>query len=250
MELLHNSKPLVNLPRTQAGSIVNRFYMGPKKRTNETARGFKAVGIYQWGGVADMFVRCKAKVIFLWRRNLLRKMASNEANHATKNAHPVTAAEIAAVRNVKVAIPTGELFASQMEFWKSEKAAASAQFGHLPHIHVDYEDLVATSPGCAARWKQVQEFIGIEPRDLDTMFASIHQAKPLKETVSNWHELVAFVSQNEEYKPLLDIVKEEESQGHNHPIAACGAKPVAARVSTKTVVGDHNGATGMSARGR
>ncbi|KAJ7958131.1 Sulfotransferase [Quillaja saponaria] len=142
--------------------------------------------------IVDYFKKRRVSAIFLFRRNLLRRMISVIANSYDKNAKllngthkshvhsPVEAQILANYRpklNVTLLIP-------ELEQIEDTAAKAIEHFKSTRHIVLYYEDIVNNR----TKLKDVQEFLRLPNRDLQSRQVKIHTA-PLSKQVENWDEV-------------------------------------------------------------
>ncbi|GMH13844.1 hypothetical protein Nepgr_015685 [Nepenthes gracilis] len=139
--------------------------------------------------IAEYFRQKGVSVIFLFRRNLLRRMVSMLANSYDKHAKllngthkshvhsPFEAQILAGYKpsiNITVLKPT----------LKSEEeniARAMVYFKSTNHIVLYYEDLVKNS----TKLRNVQEFLNLPYRNLTSRQVKIH-TRPLSKQIENW----------------------------------------------------------------
>ncbi|KAL5777839.1 hypothetical protein ACOSP7_010765 [Xanthoceras sorbifolium] len=142
--------------------------------------------------IAEYFKRNGVSVIFLFRRNLLRRMISLLANSYDKDAkllngthkshvHSPTEAKILAKYK-----PTLNSTLLLPELKQVEQTAAKAieYFNSTRHIVLFYEDLIHNR----AKLKEVQEFLRLPYRELTSRQVKIHRG-PLSKQVENWNEI-------------------------------------------------------------
>lgn len=143
--------------------------------------------------IVEYFERRRVSTIFLFRRNLLRRMVSVLANSYDKNAKPLNGTHKSHVHSTVEAgilakyrpwINTTLLMA---ELKQTEETAAKAieYFQNTRHIVLYYEDLLKN----ATKLKDVQEFLGLPYRDMHSRQVKIHTA-PLSKQIENWDEVL------------------------------------------------------------
>ncbi|KAK7321706.1 hypothetical protein VNO77_32589 [Canavalia gladiata] len=142
--------------------------------------------------IVEYFKRRSVSVIFLFRRNLLRRMVSVLANSYDRNAKAVNGTHKSHVHSTVEAgilakyrpwINTTLLMA---ELKQTEETAAKAieYFNNTRHIVLYYEDLVKNS----SKPKDVQQFLRVPRRDMHSKQVKIHTA-PLSKQIENWDEV-------------------------------------------------------------
>ncbi|KAF5740702.1 hypothetical protein HS088_TW11G00779 [Tripterygium wilfordii] len=143
-------------------------------------------------GIAEYFKEKGVSAIFLFRRNLLRRMVSMLANshdsHAkllngTHKSHVHSAADAQVLATYKPKVNTTSLVS---HFRKLEETAAKAveSFKSTRHIVLYYEDLVNNS----TKLIEVQEFLRLPYRELTSRQVKIHSG-PLSRQIQNWEEV-------------------------------------------------------------
>ncbi|KAF5746988.1 hypothetical protein HS088_TW06G01165 [Tripterygium wilfordii] len=143
-------------------------------------------------GIAEYFKERGAFAIFLFRRNLLRRMVSKLANSHDSDAkllngihksHVYSAADAQVLANYKPKVNTTSLVS---HFRKLEVTAAKVveSFKSTRHIVLYYEDLVNNR----TKLKEVQEFLRLPYRELTSTQVKIHNG-PLSQQIQNWEEV-------------------------------------------------------------
>ncbi|XP_061350217.1 uncharacterized protein LOC133295403 [Gastrolobium bilobum] len=142
--------------------------------------------------IVEYFQRRRVSTIFLFRRNLLRRVLSVLANSYDKVAKPLNGTHKSHVHSTleakilakyKPRINTKLLWP---ELKRTEEAVAKAieYFNNTRHIVLYYEDLVKNR----TKLKDVQEFLRLPYRDLHSRQVKIHTA-PLSKQIENWDEV-------------------------------------------------------------
>jgi hypothetical protein len=171
--------------------------------------GYKFL-FYQWQGkgppraLARAVCDLKVNLVFVWRRNILRRFASSVANkiHAkNKNnlkkknkkknkgalAHPQTAEELAAARTLKPHVNTAGLI-NRIEKDRRLQQNVELAFKELESeceaaskaVSFWYEDLLDGIEGSDARWDHMLEILGQEKTHefLGEAYSRYHSRKP------------------------------------------------------------------------
>lgn len=142
--------------------------------------------------IVEYFNRRNVYTIFLFRRNLLRRLVSLLANDHDRGAkqlngthkahvHSTNEAKVLAkfkpTINATLVIPTLRI---------ADKAAADAleSFKSTRHILLYYEDLIQNR----TKLRDVQRFLGVPRRKLVSRHIKIH-TRPLSEQVDNWDDI-------------------------------------------------------------
>ncbi|XP_017434465.1 uncharacterized protein LOC108341279 [Vigna angularis] len=142
--------------------------------------------------IGEYFERRRVSIIFLFRKNLLRRMISVLANAYDKDAkalngthkshvHSATEAKILANYKPRLNIT---LLIPELKIMKETAAKAITYFRNTRHIVLYYDDLVHNR----TKLKDVQEFLRVPYRDLESRQVKIHTA-PLSEQIENWDEV-------------------------------------------------------------
>ncbi|KAK7331091.1 hypothetical protein VNO77_25304 [Canavalia gladiata] len=142
--------------------------------------------------IADYFNRRSVSVIFLFRRNLLRRMVSMLANsydryakllNGTHKSHVHSAEEADTLSKYKPTINSSSLL-TDLKDMETIAAKALEYFNTTRHIILYYEDLIRNH----TKLKDVQEFLGLPQMELTSRQVKIHRG-PLSEHVKNWHDI-------------------------------------------------------------
>lgn len=142
--------------------------------------------------IAEYFNNRGVSVIFLLRRNLLRRMVSTLANsydryakllNGTHKSHVHSVEEADALSKYKPTINSTSLMndLQQMELSASK---AIEYFSCTRHIVLYYEDLIKNH----TKLKDIQEFLWLPQMDLTSRQVKIHKG-PLSEHVKNWDDV-------------------------------------------------------------
>ncbi|KAL3013106.1 hypothetical protein AAZX31_06G035800 [Glycine max] len=130
--------------------------------------------------IVEYFERRRVSVIFLFRRNLLRRMISVVANSYDKDAKPLNGTHKSHVHSrVETTRFNITLLIPELNQTKETAAKAIAYFKNTGHIVLYYEDL---------KLKDVQEFLRVPYRDLESRQVKIHTAA-LSKQIENWDEV-------------------------------------------------------------
>ncbi|KAI4316733.1 hypothetical protein L6164_024683 [Bauhinia variegata] len=142
--------------------------------------------------ISEYFNRRRVSAIFLFRRNLLRRMVSVLANTYDKDAKPLNGThkshvhspvEAKILAKYKPRINTTSMIG---ELKEAEETAAKAieYFKSTRHLVLYYEDVVNN----CTKLKDIQEFLRVPYRDLYSRQVRIHTA-PLSKQIENWDEV-------------------------------------------------------------
>ncbi|KAJ3688379.1 hypothetical protein LUZ61_017543 [Rhynchospora tenuis] len=142
--------------------------------------------------IADYFNQRGVSVIFLFRRNLLRRMVSILANahdravkqlNGTHKAHVHSEAEAAVLAKFKPTINTTLLMS---ELRRADKMGREAlkHFESTRHVLLYYEDLISNH----TKLMDVLDFLQLPRKKLSSRHVKIH-TKPLANQVENWGEV-------------------------------------------------------------
>ncbi|KAK7383108.1 hypothetical protein VNO78_28777 [Psophocarpus tetragonolobus] len=142
--------------------------------------------------IVEYFERRGVSAIFLFRRNLLRRMVSVLANSYDKNTKPLNGTHKSHVHSTEEAgilakyRPWINTTLLMTELKQTEETAAKTiqYFNNTRHIVLYYEDLVKN----ATKLKDVQEFLRLPYRDMHSRQVKIHTA-PLWKQIENWEEV-------------------------------------------------------------
>ncbi|KAF1886144.1 hypothetical protein Lal_00045373 [Lupinus albus] len=142
--------------------------------------------------IVEYFKHRRVSAIFLFRRNLLRRMVSVLANsfdkdtkplNGTHKSHTHSSLEAEILAKYRPRINTTSLIP---ELRRAEETSAKAieYFKNTHHIVLYYEDLDKNR----TKLKEVQEFLRVPYRDLYSHQVKIHTA-PLSKQIENWNEV-------------------------------------------------------------
>ncbi|XP_061342003.1 uncharacterized protein LOC133288293 [Gastrolobium bilobum] len=142
--------------------------------------------------IAEYFNRRSVSVIFLFRRNLLRRMVSMLANsydryakllNGTHKSHVHSAEEADILSKYKPVINSTSLL-NDLKDMEMRAAKALEYFNSTRHMILYYEDLMSNH----TKLKDVQEFLGLPPMELTSHQVKIHRG-PLSDHIQNWDEV-------------------------------------------------------------
>ncbi|KAK9220201.1 hypothetical protein WN943_008849 [Citrus x changshan-huyou] len=142
--------------------------------------------------IAEYFKKKGVSAIFLFRRNLLRRMISILANSYDRNAkllngthksHVHSPAEAKILAKYKPTI-NATLLIPELKQIEQTTAKAIEYFKSTRHIVFYYEDLITNR----ATLKEVQEFLRLAYRELTSRQVKIHSG-PLSKQVENWDDV-------------------------------------------------------------
>ncbi|RDY02650.1 hypothetical protein CR513_13864, partial [Mucuna pruriens] len=156
--------------------------------------------------IVEYFERRRVSIMFLFRKNLLRRMISVLANTYDKDAKPLNGthkshvhstfeAKILANYRPRVNIT---LLIPELNLTKETEAKAITYFKNTRHIVLYYEDLVNNR----TKLKDVQEFLRVPYRDLESRQVKIH-TDPLSKQIENWDEVKKALT-GTQYQKFLD----------------------------------------------
>ncbi|KAE8695357.1 putative 40S ribosomal protein S9 [Hibiscus syriacus] len=144
--------------------------------------------------------------IFLFRRNLLRRIVSLLANsydryakllNGTHKSHVHSQEEAAALSRYKLVINSTSLISDLKEL-EMDAVKAIEYFNSTRHMVLYYEDLITNS----TKLKDVQEFLGLPPTGLTSRQVKIHKGL-LSDFVKNWDDVVKTLN-GTRYKSFLE----------------------------------------------
>ncbi|KAL8101917.1 hypothetical protein AgCh_033714 [Apium graveolens] len=142
--------------------------------------------------VVEYFNRRGVSVIFLFRRNLLRRMISMHANaydknvkslHGTHKSHVHSSKEAQILAQYKPKISTTDLVTNLMEVQGTARRGLEL-FESTRHIVLYYEDIVSNR----TKLVDVLEFLKVPYRVLTSRQVKIHSG-PLSQHISNWEDV-------------------------------------------------------------
>ncbi|KAK4760891.1 hypothetical protein SAY87_005784 [Trapa incisa] len=143
-------------------------------------------------GIVEYMNRRGVSVIFLFRRNLLRRMVSVHANsydryarllNGTHKSHVHSEEEASKLSSYKPVINSTSLV-SDLKAVEDSVARALSYFSSTRHIVLYYEDLVRNK----TKLQDVLEFLKLPRRELTSHQVKIHKG-PLSDLISNWDEV-------------------------------------------------------------
>ncbi|ONK75679.1 uncharacterized protein A4U43_C03F19410 [Asparagus officinalis] len=139
--------------------------------------------------VSNYFKQRGVSVIFLFRRNLLRRIISLIANsqdhkrlNGTHKAHVNTQHEAEMLASYKPKLNAKSL-ASKLMHATSRATEAIEHFKSIRHMVLYYEDLVQNN---TEKLNEVMEFLRVPRRKLRSRHVKIH-TRPLSQMVKNWN---------------------------------------------------------------
>ncbi|CAJ1972663.1 unnamed protein product [Sphenostylis stenocarpa] len=172
------------------------WFGGASKNECSAAVGFKWMlnqGLMEHHEeIVEYFERRGVSTVFLFRRNLLRRMVSVLANSYDKNAKPLNGTHKSHVHSKEEAGTLAKyrpwmnttLLRTEMKQTEETAAKAIQYFKNTRHIVLYYEDLVKND----TKLKDVQEFLRLPLRDMHSRQVKIHTA-PLWKQIENWDEV-------------------------------------------------------------
>ncbi|KAJ1397417.1 Sulfotransferase domain [Sesbania bispinosa] len=142
--------------------------------------------------IVEYFERRRVSAIFLFRRNILRRMVSVLANSYDKDAKPLNGTHKSHVHSMMEAKILARyrprinitLLIPELKQTEETAAKAIAYFKNTRHIVLYYEDLVNNR----TKLKDVQEFLRVPYRDLESRQVKIHTGS-LSKQIQNWDEV-------------------------------------------------------------
>ncbi|XP_027361371.1 uncharacterized protein LOC113869306 isoform X2 [Abrus precatorius] len=141
--------------------------------------------------IAEYFNRRRVSVIFLFRRNLLRRMVSILANsydryakllNGTHKSHVHSPEEADILSKYKPFINSTSLL-DDLKDMEMRAAKALEYFNSTRHMILYYEDLMRNHT-----LKEVQEFLGLPQMELTSRQVKIHRG-PLSDHIQNWDDV-------------------------------------------------------------
>ncbi|XP_038881289.1 uncharacterized protein LOC120072842 [Benincasa hispida] len=142
--------------------------------------------------IADYFNRRGVSTIFLFRRNLLRRVVSVLANsydryakllNGTHKSHVHSLEEADTLSKYKPVINSTSLI-SDLEGMEATISKALEYFGNTRHLILYYEDIISNR----TRLKDVQEFLNLPPMELKSRQVKIHKGH-LSDHIKNWEDV-------------------------------------------------------------
>ncbi|PNY09265.1 nodulation protein H-like [Trifolium pratense] len=156
--------------------------------------------------IEEYFKRRNVSVIFLFRRNLLRRMVSMLANsydsHAkllngTHKSHVHSAEEADILSKYKPFINSTSLL-KDLKDMEMKSAKALQYYNSSRHMILHYEDLMRNH----TKLKDVQEFLGLPEMELTSRQVKIHKG-PLSDHIQNWDDVNKALT-GTEYESFLE----------------------------------------------
>ena len=160
---------------------VHKTHVGFKWMTNQH-QDHEPARMSAWLG------ETRTKLLFLWRRSLLREYVSQVVLDADPSAaHASSSAKAASTAGVSVTLPIGAALLRALDKILKARATTAAFYEALPSLTIYYEDVVESSKLYNQTWSGVLAFLGVPDLALDVITESlvIHADKPLLASVSN-----------------------------------------------------------------
>lgn len=162
------------------------------KKENYTHAGFKWMTsqhiVKEPARMTAWLVETQTKLLFLWRRSLLRQHISDLVNHLDgSRAHASSHAEAASIAKVTVKLKTGRFLVHQLERILKARSHAAAYYRTVPSATFYYEDAIESSGDYNQTWSSILTFLGAPDVALSIITDSvvIHTNKPILYSVSN-----------------------------------------------------------------
>ncbi|KAB2094631.1 hypothetical protein ERO13_A02G159300v2 [Gossypium hirsutum] len=194
--LLERRKNISNIVQTLEKVYNLDWFTSASKNECSAAVGFKWMlnqGLVEHHKeIVEYFNHRGVSVIFLFRRNLLRRMVSVLANsydryakllNGTHKSHVHSQQEATALSSYKPIINSASLISDLKEIG-SAAVKALEYFNSTRHLVLYYEDLIMNR----MKLKDVQEFLGIPQMELTSRQVKIHKG-PLSDFVKNWDDV-------------------------------------------------------------
>uniref|UniRef100_A0A2P2K019 Sulfotransferase n=1 Tax=Rhizophora mucronata TaxID=61149 RepID=A0A2P2K019_RHIMU len=160
--------------------------------------------------IVNYFNRRGVSVIFLFRRNLLRRMVSLLANsydqrakllNGTHKSHVHSAEEAETLSGYKPTI-NSTLLIADLKMADTITARVLEYFNTTRHMTLYYEDIIKDRKlALLQKLKEVQEFLGLPVMELRSRQVKIHKG-PLSDLVKNWEDVNRTLN-GTEYERLL-----------------------------------------------
>ncbi|KAH1082255.1 hypothetical protein J1N35_022016 [Gossypium stocksii] len=173
------------------------WFSSASKNECSAAVGFKWMlnqGLIEYHKeIVEYFNYRGVSVVFLFRRNLLRRMVSLLANshdryakllNGTHKSHVHSQEEAAALSSYKPIINSTSLISDLREV-EMDAVKALEYFNSTRHMVVYYEDLITNN----TKLNDVQEFLGLPRMELTSRQVKIHKG-PLSDFVKNWDDVI------------------------------------------------------------
>ncbi|MBA0824424.1 hypothetical protein Goarm_021097 [Gossypium armourianum] len=194
--LLERRKNISNIVQTLEKVYNLDWFTSASKNECSAAVGFKWMlnqGLVEHHKeILEYFNHRGVSVIFLFRKNLLRRMVSVLANsydryakllNGTHKSHVHSQQEATALSSYKPIINSASLISDLKEIG-SAAVKALEYFNNTRHLVLYYEDLITN----CTKLKDVQEFLGIPLMELTSRQVKIHKG-PLSDFVKNWDDV-------------------------------------------------------------
>lgn len=156
--------------------------------------------------IAAYFKEKSVSVLFLFRRNVLRRYVSILANsfdrerkqlNGTHQAHVHSEEEAKILAAYKPVVNLTSLL-PYLQRVEEIIDDARTSFNQTRHLTIYYEDLVANSQ---KEMRRAQKFLGVELMKLESKHVKIH-TQPLNDQINNWGDLAEFLK-GTRYERLL-----------------------------------------------
>ena len=160
-------------------------HVGFKWMTNQH-HGEDPIRMSEWLGGTQ------TKLLFLWRRSLLRQYISEIVMVLKPDAaHPSSQAEAAIIANVTVKLRTGQRLVHKLEKRFKARSRVAAYYAALPSRTFYYEDTVESSEHYNETWSEILNFLDVPDIALAAITDSvvIHANKPILDPVRNAGEV-------------------------------------------------------------
>ncbi|KAG2409092.1 uncharacterized protein HKW66_Vig0039140 [Vigna angularis] len=173
--------------------------------------------------IAEYFRIHGVSLIFLFRRNLLRRMVSVLANEYDKNAKLLNGTHKSHVHSPKEAevlakykpIINSTLLIAQLRQVNETTTKALEYFKSTRHIILYYEDVVKNR----TKLRDVQDFLKVPQMDLKSRQVKIHKGS-LSSQIGNWNDVTKVLTGT----PFESFIREDyrswfkSQQENNHPV--------------------------------
>ncbi|GFZ18746.1 P-loop containing nucleoside triphosphate hydrolases superfamily protein [Actinidia rufa] len=172
------------------------WYSSASKNHCSAAVGFKWMlnqGLMEHHNeIVEYFNSRNVSVIFLFRRNLLRRMVSVLANsydryakllNGTHKSHVHSPAEAEMLSKYKPTINSASLM-NDLKEMEVTAAKSLEHFRSTRHIILYYEDLISN----CTKLEEVQEFLKLPLMNLTSRQVKIHKG-PMREHIKNWEDV-------------------------------------------------------------
>ena len=149
------------------------------------------------------------RVIYLWRRNILREFVSKQLLKQEEIAHPHSEEQITLT---KVTLKSKNLVRDLENILEMRRVTA-AYYPLIPSVTVYYEDVIDTAEPYNATWSTILAFLGVPVRSLRTVqTVVVHANRPTLALVENLEDvrksMLAVCNDRKKY-PLYDVTCNE-----------------------------------------